>query len=153
MQAGLPPDTLAPPDPGGHGLECMSQARAATTYAAVSDNPGFHTHKLLTHSFSLAHTCCFVPSTAELAAQEAARRAAYLQLDLPPPADGADGDGTSSCSCLLWVDDADGCRRALQALSGSSAIGLDVEWRPSHVAGVTSPAALLQVRLLWRTLT
>jgi hypothetical protein len=68
-----------------------------------------------------------------IAAQEAARRAAYLQLELP------------SASHLLWVDDAAGCSRVYQALSGSDVLGLDVEWKPSHVAGVASPAAVLQV--------
>lgn len=72
---------------------------------------------------------------AAVAAQEAARRAAYLQLDLP-----AD-------THLLWVDDADSCARAGQALAGSDVLGLDVEWKPSHTAGVSSPAAVLQVKL------
>lgn len=69
---------------------------------------------------------------AVLAAQEAARREAYLQVDLP--------EGS-----VLWVDDAAGCVQAQQVLASSDVLGLDVEWKPSHVAGVASPAAVLQV--------
>lgn len=76
--------------------------------------------------------CAVCWLAAELAAQEAARREAYLQLSLPADA-------------ILWVDDAEGCAAALQQLAGSDVMGLDVEWKPSHVAGVASPAALLQV--------
>eukprot|EP00879_Flechtneria_rotunda_P029008 GHRR01031259.1.p1 GENE.GHRR01031259.1~~GHRR01031259.1.p1 ORF type:complete len:747 (+),score=261.21 GHRR01031259.1:313-2553(+) len=68
----------------------------------------------------------------QVAAREAARREQYLQLDLPPAA-------------VLFVDDAIGLCEAAQLLHGSGAVGLDVEWKPSHTAGVTSPAALLQV--------
>lgn len=56
--------------------------------------------------------CGLLP--AAVAAQEAARREAYLQLDLPQ-------------GCLLWVDDPAGCDRATQALAGSREVGLDVE--------------------------
>jgi hypothetical protein len=53
---------------------------------------------------------------AGIAAQEAARREAYLQLELPQ-------------GCLLWVDDPPGCDRATLALAGSREVGLDVEVR------------------------
>lgn len=77
--------------------------------------------------------CCslWLLCTAVIAAQEAARREAYLQLDLPE-------------SAVLWVEDAAGCARAHAVLSTSDVLGLDVEWKPSHLAGVTSPAAVLQ---------
>lgn len=80
--------------------------------------------------FSLVVVC-----TAVIAAQEAARREAYLQLDLPE-------------SAVLWVEDAAGCARAHDVLSTSDVLGLDVEWKPSHLAGVTSPAAVLQASWL-----
>jgi len=32
-------------------------------------------------------------------------------------------------------------------LAGHPVLGLDVEWKPSHTAGVVSPAAVLQVLL------
>jgi hypothetical protein len=32
-------------------------------------------------------------------------------------------------------------------LAGQPVLGLDVEWKPSHTAGVVSPAAVLQVLL------
>lgn len=85
-----------------------------------------------------AHLVDVIPAlvvllAAVVAAREAARREAYLQLDLP--------EGS-----VLWVDDAAGCVQAQQVLAGSDVLGLDVEWKPSHVAGVTSPAAVLQVR-------
>lgn len=69
---------------------------------------------------------------AVIGAQEAARREAYLQLDLP--------EGS-----VLWVDDAPSCAQAHQVLAISDVLGLDVEWKPSHLAGQTSPAAVLQV--------
>jgi hypothetical protein len=70
---------------------------------------------------------------AAVAAQEEARRQQYMQLDLLPGA-------------LLFVDDEATLLQAAQLLAGSEVIGLDVEWKPSHTAGETSPAAVLQVR-------
>eukprot|EP00775_Hariotina_reticulata_P004540 gene4540-4792_t len=71
-------------------------------------------------------------SPAQLAAQESARLQQYLQLTLPPER-------------LLFVDDDVGMIQASQLLSGHPVLGLDVEWKPSHTAGVVSPAAILQV--------
>jgi hypothetical protein len=73
--------------------------------------------------------CCLA---AVIAAQQAARREAYLQLDLT--------EGS-----VLWADDAASCAKAHQVLATSDVLGLDVEWKPSHLAGQTSPAAVLQV--------
>lgn len=67
-----------------------------------------------------------------LAAQEAARQAHYLQLELPD-------------SAVLFAGDAAGLAAAADALAGSQVLGLDVEWKPSHTAGAVSPAAILQV--------
>eukprot|EP00878_Enallax_costatus_P036497 GHUV01040991.1.p1 GENE.GHUV01040991.1~~GHUV01040991.1.p1 ORF type:complete len:193 (+),score=43.24 GHUV01040991.1:458-1036(+) len=74
----------------------------------------------------------------QLAAQEAARREQYIQIE----------QYINPEEQLLFVIDEAGLLRASEALSGSDVIGLDVEWKPSHAAGVTSPAAVLQVR--WR---
>jgi hypothetical protein len=71
---------------------------------------------------------------AAVAAQEEARRQQYMQLELPPGA-------------LLFADDEATLLQAAQMLAGSDVVGLDVEWKPSHTAGGTSPAAVLQVRL------
>lgn len=70
----------------------------------------------------------------QVAAQEAARREQYLQIE----------QYIASDEQLLFVDDECGLLRAYDVLAGSDVLGLDVEWKPSHVAGVTSPAALLQ---------
>ncbi|KAF6257473.1 hypothetical protein COO60DRAFT_1701845 [Scenedesmus sp. NREL 46B-D3] len=69
---------------------------------------------------------------AALAAQEEARRQQYMQLELPPGA-------------LLFVDDEPKLLQATQMLAGSDAVGLDVEWKPAHAVGETSPAAVLQL--------
>eukprot|EP00882_Tetradesmus_deserticola_P023155 GHRQ01025193.1.p2 GENE.GHRQ01025193.1~~GHRQ01025193.1.p2 ORF type:complete len:164 (+),score=56.67 GHRQ01025193.1:741-1232(+) len=71
---------------------------------------------------------------AAVAAQEAARRQQYMQLELPPAA-------------LLFVNDEETLQQAAQMLAGSDVIGLDVEWKASHEAGEAFPAAVLQVRL------
>lgn len=70
---------------------------------------------------------------AAIAAQEEARRQQYMQLELPQ-------------GSLLFVDDEATLLQAAQLLAGSDVVGLDVEWKPSHMAGEASPAALLQVR-------
>jgi hypothetical protein len=69
----------------------------------------------------------------QLAADEAARREAYLQLPADPPVQ------------ILVVTDAAGLREAASKLAGVAVIGMDVEWKPSHMVGQTTPAALLQV--------
>lgn len=97
---------------------CLSHNTHAPTHPAPD---------IYTHAPPHTHLC---PPPAELAAQEAARREAYLQLVLPPG------------GVLLWADDEPACDTARQLLGGSDALGLDVEWKPSHV---TTPAALLQV--------
>jgi hypothetical protein len=71
---------------------------------------------------------------AAVAAQEEARRQQYMQLELPPGA-------------LLFVHDEATLLQAAQMLAESDVVGLDVEWKPSHAAGESSPAAVLQVRL------
>ncbi|WIA30602.1 hypothetical protein OEZ86_000682 [Tetradesmus obliquus] len=69
---------------------------------------------------------------AAIAAQEEARRQQYMQLELPQ-------------GSLLFVDDEATLLQAAQLLAGSDVVGLDVEWKPSHMAGEASPAALLQL--------
>lgn len=82
-----------------------------------------------------------VVDPAAILAQEAARREQYMQLDLPEGG-------------LLFVDSEAGLAQATQLLGGCEVLGLDVEWKPSHTAGVASPAAVLQVAICCRqTLT
>jgi hypothetical protein len=69
----------------------------------------------------------------QLAADEAARREAYLQLPVDPPVR------------ILIVTDGAGLQQAASILQGATVIGMDVEWRPSHMVGQNTPAALLQV--------
>lgn len=68
-----------------------------------------------------------------LAAAEAARAEKYLQLSLPPAA-------------VQVVDDVADLPAVSAALAAADAVGVDVEWQPSHQPGRQSPAALLQVR-------
>lgn len=82
---------------------------------------------------------------AELAADEAARAATYLQLPLPPEA-------------VHFVDSAEGLTKASSqlleaALPGEAIVlGLDCEWEActerSSASSQQSPVSLLQVRLL-----
>lgn len=76
----------------------------------------------------------------QLAAQELARRKQYIQIE----------QYINPEDQLLFVCDEADLLRASEVLGGSDVLGLDVEWKPTHVAGVTSPAALLQVgRWCW----
>jgi hypothetical protein len=68
-----------------------------------------------------------------VAAAEAKRREAYLGLDLPPGA-------------VAVVDAPGQLPAAAAALAAAPAVGIDVEWQPSHTSGRQTPAALLQVR-------
>jgi len=68
-----------------------------------------------------------------LAAAEARRRDQYLQVDLPE-------------RLIQMVDSPEQLEGAGEALRAAAAVGIDVEWQPSHQAGKQTPAALLQVR-------
>ncbi|KAI8465202.1 MAG: ribonuclease H-like domain-containing protein [Monoraphidium minutum] len=69
---------------------------------------------------------------AALAAAAAVRAERYLQPALPPGA-------------ARVVDAAGQLAEAGRKLLAADAVGVDVEWQPSHCAGGESPAALLQV--------
>jgi hypothetical protein len=68
-----------------------------------------------------------------IAAAEAKRAEAYLGLGLPEGA-------------VVVLDDPGQLPAARAALEAAPAVGIDVEWQPSHQAGRQTPAALLQVR-------
>ena len=71
------------------------------------------------------------PGPGQVAAQQAAHAEAYLRL----PEDVE----------VQFVDRVAGVEAAIQSLGNASVLGIDVEWRPCHLPGTSSPASILQV--------
>lgn len=46
---------------------------------------------------------------------------------------------------IIWVDDADGLQKATSYIEGCKVVGVDCEWKPNYVKGITSKVSIMQM--------